>query len=166
MNGTAVSGVFAEARGQDGPGSAPPFSCVFLLRGTLTGDRAAVETWFPGAPERIGGDLVFKPDGADLKLQEDHGGCPMTTGSMVGQPLGLSRDEEGTGWLGVGLVTAKRAVLRATPEGPMPRAPYIVEHDPVVILERRDRWVRASYRGGSRPISGWLATSDLVLVAP
>jgi hypothetical protein len=90
----------------------------------------------------------------------------MTTGSMAGLPYEMSRDAGGTGWLGVGLVTAKRAVFRTTPEATAPRTPYIVEYDPVVILERHDGWVRASYRGATKPITGWLPASDLALVMP
>ena len=58
--GTTVSGVFSEARGEGGSGGAPQFSCIFLLRGTLVGDHATVETWVPGRPERVSGELVLK----------------------------------------------------------------------------------------------------------
>lgn len=163
VNGNTVSGVFDEQRG-GGPIGGPQFSCIFLLRGTLAGSRAAVETWFPGESERIPGELVFNSEGIALKLREDHGGCPMTTGSMAEQPYAMQRDEEGTGWAGVALVTAKRTSFRSAPGAPAPRAPYVVSFDPLVVLERQSDWVRVSYRGATKPITGWLPTSDLALV--
>ncbi len=164
--GQAVAGVFAEQRGMDGPGGAPQFGCIFLLHGTLEGDRATVETWFPKEPERIPGTLAFEEKGAALTLREDHGGCPMTTGTMAGRPYALSREEEGRGWAGVALVTAEKAIFRSGPGASPPRSPYVVRLDPLVVLERRQGWVRASYLGGKTPITGWLPESDLALVMP
>ncbi|MCP1547277.1 MULTISPECIES: hypothetical protein [Methylorubrum] len=165
VEGEAVSGVFVEERG--GAGGGASFSCIFLLRGRLSGLRAEVETWFPGEPERIRGNLAFTPEGAALTLAEDHGGCPMTTGSMTAKPYTLLReaDEPAQGWRGVALVTARRARFRPEP-GPAPeRGAYLVRHDPVAILERRDGWVRALYRRGAKPITGWLPEADLALAA-
>lgn len=167
ISGDAVAGVFAEQRGAVDAGS-PQFACVFLLRGTLAGDRAKVETWFPDEPERIPGDLAFTPDGAALTLVEDHGGCSMTTGTMVGTPYALSRRAAATpdGWIGVGLVTAERTAFRPEP-GPAPaRAPYLVRLDPVAVLERRGAWVRVRYRGEKAPVIGWLPAADLAVVTP
>ncbi|WP_187273715.1 hypothetical protein [Methylobacterium sp. WL8] len=166
VSGDAVAGVFAEQRGAADAGG-PQFACVFLLRGTFAGDRAKVETWFPDEPERIPGDLAFTPDGAALTVAEDHGGCSMTTGTMVGTPYGLSRRAAAAdGWIGVGLVTAERTAFRPEP-GPAPaRAPYLVRLDPVAVLERRDDWVRVRYRGKKAPVIGWLPAADLAVVMP
>lgn len=164
-----VSGVFAEGRG--GIDGMPSFSCIFLLRGALAGARAAVETWYPGEAERIAGTLAFTAEGAELTLTEDHGGCPMATGSMVGKPFTLPReapkaDADPEGWRGVGLVTARRAALRPEP-GPAPkRGPYLVANDPVAVLERREGWVRALYRGSRAAVTGWLPAADLAVDAP
>ena len=166
-SGSAVAGVFAEQRGTADPGG-PQFSCIFLLRGTLAGDEATVETWYPGEPERIAGHLDFTLGGAALTLSENHGGCLMTTGTMVGIPYALSRNagEASTEWVGVGLVTAKRTAFRDEP-GPAPaRAPYLVQYDPVVVLERRDGWLRVRYRGEKAPVVGWLPAVDLAVVMP
>ncbi|XYD11907.1 hypothetical protein R1A27_32610 (plasmid) [Methylobacterium sp. NMS12] len=163
----ALAGVFAESRGMPGPDGTPPFSCIFLLRGRLAGSQAAVETWFPGDAARIRGTLAFTPDGAALTLAEDHGGCPMTTGSMVGRPYILGRTA-GTaqGWHGVGLVTSRRASLRRNPTSVLERQPYLIAYDPVVILERRGDWVRVRYDGREPPVSGWLPAADLSAVEP
>lgn len=171
VNGGTVAGVFAESRGEAGPGGAPSFSCVFLLRGTLSGSRAAVETWYSGEAERISGTLAFTSEGAALTLAEDHGGCLMASGSMVGKPYTLLKTASEAGetserWQAVGLVTARRAGLRPEP-GPAPkRSPYLVENDPVAVLERRESWVRALYQGGKAPVAGWLPAADLALAGP
>jgi len=162
-----VAGVFAEGRGAADDGG-PPFLCLFLLRGTLAGDRARVETWVPGETQRIAGDLAFTPDGAALTLAADHGGCPMATGGMVGAPYALSRTGGAApaGWIGVALVTARRTALRPEP-GPAPaRAPYLVRFDPVAVLARRDGWVRARDLGKTAPVTGWLPAADLAVVIP
>jgi hypothetical protein len=122
VNGKSVAGVFSEACGEAGPDGAPPFSCIFLMRGSLAGSRAEAETWFPGEPERIPGTFAFTPEGAALTLAENPGGCTMTTGAMVGEPYDLGRDrrQPTEDWVGVGLVTTRRAVLRPEP-GPAPK---------------------------------------------
>ncbi|MFJ7440141.1 hypothetical protein ACIQW5_21030 [Methylorubrum thiocyanatum] len=164
-----VSGVFAEGRG--GVEGMPSFSCIFLLRGPLAGARATVETWSQGEAERIAGTLVFTAEGAELTLVEDHGGCPMATGSMVGQPFTLTRETPGAevdpeGWRDVGLVTARRASLRPEP-GPAPRrGPYLVASDPVAVLDRREGWVRVLYQGGEAAVTGWLPAAELAVAAP
>ncbi|CAO4165415.1 hypothetical protein [Methylorubrum extorquens] len=40
-----------------------------------------------------------------------------------------------------------------------------MRRDPVAILERRDGWVRALYRRGAKPVTGWLPEADLDLAA-
>ncbi|WP_187277406.1 hypothetical protein [Methylobacterium sp. WL103] len=169
VKGDRVAGVFAEGRG--GVEGMPSFSCIFLLHGTLSGAHGTVETWYPGEARRISGTLAFDAAGAALTLAEDHGGCPMTTGSMVGSPYALAAEAADPGedvarWQGVALVTAKRAALLAEP-GPAPkRSPYLVEADVVAVVERRGDWVRAAYGGGKAPVVGWLRAADIAAVEP
>lgn len=35
----------------------------------------------------------------------------------------------------------------------------------MAVLERRDGWVRALYRGGAKPVTGWVPEADLALAA-
>ncbi|KQP85360.1 hypothetical protein ASF60_21860 [Methylobacterium sp. Leaf113] len=63
-------------------------------------------------------------------------------------------------------MTAERTAFRPEP-GPVPaRAPYLVQLDPVAVLERRDAWVRVRYRGKKAPVIGWLPAADLAVVMP
>jgi hypothetical protein len=161
-----VHGVFAEGRVGNGSQDSPQFSCLFLLEGRLDRNLAKVTTWFPGEPERIGGTLRLGKD-ADLKLEENHGGCLMTSGDMKAAPYTLSLDEPREDWIGAGLVTAKRAVLRGKlDEESRQTRPYLVEFDAIAILERRPGWVRAEYLGAERDaVSGWLRDSEVAVSA-
>lgn len=165
VTGSEVSGVFSEGRAGNGTEAAPQFSCIFLLRGRLEDGRWRVETWYPGEAA-IAGDLSFENGQASLTLRENHGGCPMTAGDMTRQPYRAGLDNRGAGWIGVALVTARRAVFHPAPGAPPPRSPYIVSGDPVVVLERRGEWVRARYVAGTRPVTGWLRAADLAPPAP
>jgi hypothetical protein len=162
VRGGEVSGVFSEGRLGNGTEAAPQFTCWFLLRGRLQDGRGIVETWYPGE-EPIPGNLLFEGGGVSLMLRDDHGGCPMTTGSMTREPYRSGLDRPGEDWLDVALVRADRAAFRSSPGAPAPRTPYVVQGDPVAVLERRGPWVRARYAAGTRPVTGWLAAADLVL---
>lgn len=164
--GDVVRGAFFDQRGQFEPGGSAPFSCIFLLRGTLHGEVASVTTWAPGDAQRIRGELRFRDGGASLRLAEEPGGCGMTTGDMVRQPYEMARGTDGAGWLDVGMIAAKRSPFYREPGLLAPRAPFVVAFDPVVILERRPGWVRARYLGGQRSVTGWLRSGDLALPDP
>lgn len=157
-----VHGVFAEQRIGNGNEHSPQFSCLFLIEGQLDHGQAKVATWLPGEPERIPGTLILGTN-PSLQVDENHGGCLMTTGDMKDASYGLSFDEPRVGWIGAGLVTAKRAVLQAKPK---PRSrktrPYLVEFDAIAVLEQRPGWVRVEYLGSEgRPIRGWLQDSEV-----
>lgn len=158
--GNEVHGVFSEGRVGNGDEAAPQFSCMFLLRGTLGRGRGIVRTWYPGE-EPIKGNLSVNGADVSLMLKENHGGCLNTSGDMVDKPFTTDLVTAGKGWTGVALVTAKRAVLRATP-GAAARAPYIVEGDAVGILERRPGWLRIAYLG-ERTVTGWVRASEVAV---
>lgn len=164
VRGDTVSGVFSEGRAGNGSDAAPQFSCRFLLRGHLSGGRGVVQTWYPGE-ETIPGNLSFESGQASLMLRENHGGCVMTSGDMTQQPYRSVSNRPGQGWTDVALVKAERAAFRPSPGAPAPRTPYVVEGDPVVVLEQRGSWVRARYVAGSRAVTGWLAASELELAS-
>ena len=69
-------------------------------------------------------------------------------------------------WIGVAMVTARRAALRRRPDAPAPRAPYVVRYDAVGVLERQGAWVRASVPGTKMSISGWPRADGLASEPP
>ena len=162
-----VHGVSAEQRVGNGTLDAPQFGCIFLLEGQLDGGTASVTTWFPNEAERIRGTLRLGT-GPSLQLEENHGGCLMTSGDMVDAPYGLFLDEPQANWIGTGLVTVERTVLFPEPvETAGRKRPYLVEFDPVAVLERRPGWTRVEYIDGSpKPATGWVRDGDVALSAP
>ncbi|WP_052215073.1 hypothetical protein [Belnapia sp. F-4-1] len=112
----------------NGTDAAPQFTCWFLLRGKLRSGRGVVETRYPDE-EPIAGNISFEDAQVSLTLREDHGGCLMTTGSMVREPYRALLDRPGEGWLDVALVQMDRAALRPSAGAPAPRTPYLVEGD-------------------------------------
>lgn len=163
----SVHGVFAEQRVGNGTLDAPQFGCLFLFEGRMDGETASVTTWFPGEAERIGGTLRLGAD-PSLQIEENPGGCLMTSGDMVDAPYGLIFDEPHANWIGTGLVTAERAILFPEPiEAAARRRPYLVAFDPVAVLERRPGWTRVEYIDGStKPAAGWVRDGDVALSAP
>ena len=144
----------------NGTEAAPQFTCRFLLRGQLEGGRRIVETWYPGE-EPIRGNLSFEGGQASLMLRENHGGCSMASGDMTQRPYRAAPHGVGEGRIGVALVASQRAAFRSSPGLPAPRTPYVVEGDPVAVLERRGGWMRVSYVAGRRPVTGWLPADEL-----
>lgn len=163
----SVYGVFAEQRVGNGTLDAPQFNCLFLLEGRMDGDAAFVTTWFPDEAERIRGTLRLGRD-PSLQLDENPGGCLMTSGDMKDAPYGLIFDETHANWIGMGLVTRERAILYPEPvEATGRKRPYLVEFDPVAVVKRRPGWTRVEYLdGAAKPATGWVRDGDVALSAP
>jgi len=66
-------------------------------------------------------------------------------------------------WIGAGLVTAAKAVLRREPrDDPNRTRPYLVEFDAFAVLERRDGWARVAFVGADGPAAtGWLRDDEV-----
>ena len=162
VQGDRVTGAFTTTRRGNGTEAGPQFSCAFLLRGRLAGGQAAIETWTPGDDDIVPGQLAVADGSARLRLQQDQDGCGMAAGDMVRSDYTLTRSQVGPGWLGVGIVKARRAVLHASPAVDTRQVPYLVGFDAVAVLARRPGWVQVRYLGSGQPVTGWLAASDLV----
>ncbi|WP_152536244.1 hypothetical protein [Mesorhizobium loti] len=156
-----VTGALHEDRIGNGTDDAPQFSCIFMLKGKLIGDHADIVTWAPGDKEIIHGSLVFKEGSALLKLDQNQAGCSMTSGDMVDQPYEVTKTSEGSGWLGVAMVSAEKVIFRSGPGAKPGRTPFVLRFDPVVVVARSGNWVKASYLGGDKPVTGWLDRSEL-----
>jgi hypothetical protein len=161
-----VTGAFRDYRAGNGTDDAPQFSCLFMLKGSLIDDHAAVVTWAPGDKDVIHGTLTFSLGIASLKLDQDQAGCAMASGDMVRKPFKLSKVSGGDGWMGVGMVSVKKAILHSKPNTRPSRAPFVVRYDPVAILSRMGDWLEVSYVGGENPVKGWLNRSELSFDPP
>jgi hypothetical protein len=161
VSGDAVSGAFFSTRGEPDSSGIPPFSCIFLLKGTLHGDRAKIATWAPGDKGVIHGELTLGGDDATLQLETEQPGCDVEGDEMVDVPDTLSASVDDEHWIGVGMVSVDRAYLRRRPGASTRHCPYLINFDPVVILHRRPGWAEVTYLGGETPITGWVRRSDL-----
>lgn len=158
-----LTAVFATARGIDpSSGNRPMFSCAFMMQGRLVQGRSAVSSWTPGDESVIRGEITLAPPEARLRLEAEQPGCGMAAGSMTQADYVMHRDGPGTGWIGVGMVGAERAVLRGTPGRSTQRTPYLVRYNAVAILERKPGWAKVRYLDGSKPATGWLQEVELV----
>ncbi|HTJ63937.1 MAG TPA: hypothetical protein VL899_09010 [Alphaproteobacteria bacterium] len=165
IDGDRVTGTFFDARGEPDSSGVPPFTCIFLLKGKLDGTRASIVSWVPGDTATIPGELKFAGGQALLSLKENQAGCATTGDDMTGDPFTETLSTRADHWIGVGMVSARRAVLQPMPAASPRRKPYLVQYDPVVILERKPGWVRVVY-DGEKPVTGWLAQSDLAFDEP
>ena len=162
VQGNRVTGVFTTWRRGNGTDDAPQFSCAFLLHGSLSGGKAAIETWTPGDDAIVAGQLTVAEGSVSLRLQQDQDGCSMAVGGMTGSDFTLSLSQAGNGWIGVALVQSRQAVLHAAPTADTRHVPYLVAYDAVAVLARQPGWVKVRYFGNDKPVTGWLRDSDLV----
>lgn len=166
VSGDKLTGVFADQRAGNGTDDAPQFSCVFTISGTVSGSHAEITTWTPGETATIPGSIDFTDADAALKLKDNQDGCANTSGDMVDEAMTLDRSGEGQGWIGTGLIGAKKAVLGTAPAAPTRTKPYLVQYDPVALLDRQGDWVKIAYVAGEQPITGWVKATDLILGPP
>ena len=154
-----ISGYFDMTRGEQ-----PSFSCIFYLKGKLAGRTAAIDTWFPAAPneERIKGKLTL----ADAKhftirLASEHGGCAnVESFADASQPA--SFDLAGAHpWTAVAVVRSAKAFFYDAPGAAAHLKAYVVQGDGVGVRAAKPGWVQVDYVGGDATISGWLKQSDL-----
>jgi len=161
IRGGAVYGVFSESRIGNGTDRAPQFSCIFLMQGPLVDNKASVQTWFPADKQRISGTLELGSN-PSLKLTENHPGCEMTSGDMVSERYSLMLDTRHDEWIGVGIVTEKKAVLRKeSSDAGRKRSPYLVKFDAFAVLERKPGWVRVQYLGENDDVTGWVRDQEV-----
>jgi hypothetical protein len=127
----------------------------------LHGMLAQIVTWVPGHSAAIPGELAFEGDEASLRLKSNQPGCGTVGDDMTGDPLTGSASARDERWIGVGMVSVERAVLRPRPGASGHRAPYIIRCDPVVILERGPGRLRVTFLVGETAVTCWLRQSDL-----
>ena len=166
VSGNDVFGTFFDERGEPDSSGIPPFSCIFLMKGSMHGDTAKVVTWAPGNKDVIPGELTFDGDQLALKLDADQAGCDVDGDLMVDAPEPLPATGADRDWIGVGMVSVDRAYLRRQAGSSAAHRPYLITFDPVVILHRVAGWVQVTYLGGETPVTGWLRQSDLVSENP
>ena len=158
-----VTGYYVSGTGVSPDGSGPQFSCIFYLTGKKEGEKASVETYFPGDKKReiIPGELQFLPEAGigpalRLKMKALPGGCAMVAPTLK-EGEQMTRTKAGE-WVEIRVVKAKRAHFFESPEAVAPRKTYVVQGDGVQVYESRPGWVLADFEGRNK---GWLKEEDL-----
>lgn len=144
----------------NGTEEAPPFSCLFALRGTLAGGSAAVTVWSPPDTATTSGMLTLAGDTFRLKLQGEPPGCAATGDDFVSAPLEDSSVKSGT-WTSARLVSAPTADVHEAPVDGSSRKAMLSKGDVVVIYRHIGAWLEAEFFGGKHPVRGWVRESDL-----
>lgn len=155
-----LTGYYQNGTGMDAEGKGPQFNCTFFLRGKKSGDSYQVQTWFPGDPTstKIKGQLKVSGGAIALKLSELPGGCAMVDPDLA-KPEGESMTQDATGnWIGIRVISAKRAHFFEDPTAVAPRKTYVVRGDGVRVWEKKPGWVLVDYEGRNK---GWIKTEDL-----
>jgi hypothetical protein len=186
VDGTAVTGVFSDARAGKGTEDAPQFSCLFVLRGTAgTGpnDAAKVTVWSPlggviaaqlGGAQANGtqtsniqtsGTLTFEKDTAKLRLEGDPPGCSATGDEFASVAYEEPSVMDGK-WTSVRLVSAASADIREAPVDGSKVRTRLSKGDAVVIYRRIGPWLEGEDLNARRAVRGWLRESDLAADHP
>ncbi|MFI4933187.1 MAG: hypothetical protein ACHP7N_01075 [Caulobacterales bacterium] len=154
-----VSGYFDMTQGEQ-----PSFSCVFYLKGRISGGAAAIDTYFPQTPadDLIKGTLKLGGAGKlTIVLPTEHGGC-----ANVWQFASKDQPAEFTlagahPWTSVRVVKAAKAYFYVSPGAADHGRAYLVQGDGVGVRATQAGWLQVDYVGGARPISGWVKAADL-----
>lgn len=155
----AVSGYFDMTRGEQ-----PSFSCIFYLKGRITGDAATVDTYFPDDPKEdlIKGTLSASVAGkVRVSLPTEHGGCAnVWQFADKTQPADFAL-QSARPWIAVRVVSAAKAYFYPSPGAAAHGKAYILKGDGVGIRAARTGWVQVDFVRESRTSSGWLREADL-----
>jgi hypothetical protein len=181
VDGTAVTGVFSDARVGNGTDDAPQFSCLFAMRGTLGSGRngaVKVTVWSPrggsigaqlgGAQANItppsniqaSGTLTLEKDTAKLRLEGDPPGCSAAGDEFVSAAYEEPSVMDGK-WTSVRLVSAASADVREAPVDSSSVRTRLTEGDVVVIYRRIGPWLESEDLNARRRVRGWLREMDL-----
>ncbi|HEX6496199.1 MAG TPA: hypothetical protein VF018_11990 [Acidobacteriaceae bacterium] len=163
VNGTAVTGVFSDARPGNGTEDAPQFSCLFVLRGELgSGAEGAtkVTVWSPPDSATTSGTLTFEKDAVKLRLAGDPPGCAATGDTFASKPYEEPSVKDGK-WTSVRLVSATTAEVRQAPVNGSSAKARLSKGDVVVVYRRIGPWLEGEDLNAQRAVRGWLRESDL-----
>jgi hypothetical protein len=168
VDGTAVTGVFSDARPGNGTEDAPQFSCLFILRGVLAGEQDSVvkvTVWSPPDSATTSGTLSFEKDTAKLRLASDPPGCAATGDTFAARAYEEPSVKDGK-WTSVRLVSAATAEVRQAPVSGSTARARLNKGDVVVVYRRIGPWLEGEDLNAQRAVRGWLRESDLAPSQP
>jgi hypothetical protein len=168
VDGTKVTGVFANSRAGSGTEDAPQFSCSFLLRGTATADGKGtmpVTVWRPseGAQTdraQTSGTLTVEQGTAKLSLEGEPPGCAETGDRFGGKAYEEPAVKTGQ-WTAARMVSGAAVRLQEAPVSGGSGRGRVSKGEVVVVDRKIGPWLQVETVFTQKPVKGWLRESDL-----
>lgn len=182
VDGTSVTGAFANARPGTGTDDAPQFACVFVLHGTLAqpSDKSLpVTVWSPAealpasgaqaaAPTpaaQTTGTLSIDQGTAKLKLQGEPPGCAETQDEFAAKAYEEPSVRNGS-WKAARIVTSDAARLQEAPVGVSGSRGRVSKGDVVVVYRTIGPWLEVEPIFARKAVRGWIRQGDVTPDAP
>ena len=153
----ALTGYFSSETGQG------QFSCIFYLKGKLTGSPAAISTYFPETPDdKIKGQLVLTASNSfKVRLSTEPGGCwnvlHFADDSLPAEFTLVAKHP----WVSVAVVRSGRAFFFDAPTAAVHRKSYVVKGDGVGVRTVKPGWLEVDFVAGEKVVSGWIRQADV-----
>jgi hypothetical protein len=168
VNGTAVTGVFADSRPGNGTEEAPQFSCSFLLRGTVAADGKGaipVTVWSPSEGTQVNeaqtkGTLTVEQGTAKLSLEGEPPGCAETGDRFAGKAYQEPAVKTGA-WTAARMVSGAAVRLQEAPVSGGSGRGRVGKGEVVVVDRKIGPWLQVETVFTAKPVRGWLRESDL-----
>lgn len=146
--------------GIESPPSAPQFSCVFYLEGTVTGTTGTLRTAYPNdaADLIIGHYELVSPNTIRLQLDAEHGGC-WNVQHFVDAPVSFTL-EHPRRWIQIRYIVSDKAYFYSAPSKGKKRKSYLVKNDFFCVEKITKEWVYGTFYG-EKESKGWIRIGEL-----
>lgn len=189
VDGTTVTGVFADSVAGKGTKEEPQFSCSFVLRGTAEGAGAmAVTVWSPlsgvsgaqpggghttedatsgaqASGAQTSGTLTVAQGTAKLSLKGEPPGCAETGDSFVAKAYEEPAVKTAS-WVAARMVSGMGVRLQEAPVSGSGDRGRVTRGEVVVVDRRIGPWLQVETVFTPKPMRGWLRESDLYGTEP
>jgi hypothetical protein len=157
-----LTGYFEDQTGWDEATKAPRFSCVFYIKGVVTGKKCQVTTYYPD--DKIGDTIVgemelINDQTVSIKLPADHGGC-WNVQHFADEPVSftlINRSES----IQIRYVTQNKAYFYSSKAKHKRLKLFVVKNDFVCVEKTEGSWAYCSFYGDKKVTKGWMKTADL-----
>jgi len=162
-----ITGFYENHTGWNEATQEPRFSCIFFLRGIVTGDAPyPIATWYPSDQpgEIIAGQLNVTKTGEDyflnIRLNEEHGGC-RNVQHFSGEKSADFLLIEQMPWREVRVISAEQAFFHNAPDAQQKSDFQLDKGAAIGVLDSRSGWVYTEEYREDLVIKGWIRPEDL-----
>lgn len=156
-----LTGYFENYSGWDKQTKSPRFSCIFYIKGVVTGQEFQVHTYYPldKADDLILGTIeIVNSRKVRIKLPEEHGGC-WNVQHFTDEPVEF-RLEKSQRWTQIRYVDVDKTHFHSGKSDGNRLKSYLVKGDLVCLEKVEPGWAYCTYIG-KKITKGWLKLSDL-----